>query len=184
MGNQNGVSQMIDIEKLPYNFLQRLAYSFCAGDMLTVIIRDDGEMIWDWGGSWTVSGPDREQTVRLINNLNGWRQGIGKDYLIYGRMLKPLPVEGMHDVPMITRTTGLIIPFESLFTSNWLLDDGRKSQFLVNYLPVKQSVSIDFSDYRDIRIHTAPDHAVGNTANVGKIEIEIEPLSAVMVSYR
>jgi hypothetical protein len=184
MGNQNGVSHMIDTNQSPFNFLQRLAYAFCAGDLLTIIIRDDGEMIWDWGGSWTVPGPDRSQTVQLIKNLCRWRQGVGKDCLINGRMIKPLSVEGLYNVPMITRPAGREIPFESVFTSNWLLPDGRKSQLMVNYLPVQQSVKVDASGYKDIRLHLASDHTTGNITNPGKIEVVIEPLSVVMISYR
>jgi len=182
MGNQNGVSHMINMEKSPANFLQRLAYAFCAGDLLTVIIRDDGEMIWDWGGSWTVPGPDRQQTVQLINNLCGWRQGLGKDYLIYGRMVKPLPIEGARHVPMITRAAGREIPFESVFTSSWLLPDGRKAQFVVNYLPEYQTVTVDASGCKDIRLHTATPSA-GKDFNPGKITVSIAPLSAVMLDF-
>ena len=184
MGNQNGVSMMIDIEQSPANFLQRLAYAFCAGDLLTVIIRDDGEMIWDWGGSWTVPGPDRAQTVRLIKNLSSWRQGAAKDCLIYGRMIKPLPMEGARNVPMITRPAGWEIPFESVFTSNWLLSGGRKTQLFVNYLPDEQSIAVDAAGCKDIHIHVAPGDTAGRMAEPGKIEVVIEPLSAVMISYR
>ena len=183
MGNQVNVHQTIDIEQCPLNLLQRLTYSFCAGDLITIVIRDDGEMIWNWDGPWNVPGPDREQTVELIHNLCRWRQGIGKDYLIYGRMLKPLPVEGVHNVPMITRS-GRKIPFESIIACNWLLTEGRKAQIIVNYLPEKQSVTVDVSGYKDIRVHLAPDHATGNDTKTGKIEVTIEPLSAIMISYQ
>ena len=183
MGNQNGVSGMIDMEKSPDNFLQRLAYAFCAGDLLTVIIRDDGEMIWDWGGSWTVQGPDRRQTVQLINNLSGWRQGLGKDYLIYGRMIKPLPVEDTRNVPMITRTAGREIPLESVFTSSWLLPNGRNAQFIVNYLPENQTVTLDASGCTDIRLHITSTSSTGKELKPGKTAISMEPLSAVMVSF-
>jgi hypothetical protein len=184
MGNQNGASWAIDHEKSPANFLQRLAYAFSAGDLLTVIIRDDGEMIWDWGGPRPVPVADRKETVRLINNLNGWRQGIGKEFLIHGRMLKPLPVEGTRNVPMITRTAGREIPFESVFLSNWMLPDGRKAQFIVNYLPENRMVTLDVSGCKDICIHSASGSAVGDKIMPGKIEVSIKPLSAVMVSYR
>ena len=179
MGNQHTVGGFIRNPAATYP--QRIAYSFCAGDLMTIIIRDDGEMISGWNAPWADPLPDREQTTRLIKNLTGWRKGIAKDYLIYGRMLKPLPVEGVYNNPMIA-VSGEEIPFESVFTSNWLLQDGRKAQLLVNYLPEKQNVIVDVSGYRDIRIHSASDH-VGSVSNPGKIEVAIEPLSAVMVSY-
>ena len=181
MGNKVCVGYLI--EMTAFNFLQRLAYSFCAGDIMTIIIRDDGEMVWEWGGSWN-EGPDRNQTVQLINHLNGWRQGIGKDYLIYGRMIKPLPVEGLRNVPIKTTTKGLEIPFESVLSCNWLLPDGSKAQLLVNYLPEEQVVTVDASGCKDIRLHLVSNSSDGTVLDADKIKVAIEPLSAVMVSYR
>ena len=134
MGNQNGASSAIDTEKCPMNFLQRLAYSFCAGDMLTVILRGDGDMIWDWGTKWETEIPDQENIIQLVRNLNAWRTGTGKDFLVTGRMLKPFPFEGATNVPMITKTGGHLINFPSVFTSNWQFGNDRNAQFFVNYL--------------------------------------------------
>ena len=39
----------IDHHKSPVNVLERLGYAFSAGDMLTLVINDRGQVIWDWG---------------------------------------------------------------------------------------------------------------------------------------
>ena len=99
-------------------------------------------------------------------------------------MLKPLPIENVHNVPMITLQSRLEVPFESVFTSNWLLPDGRKSQLIINYLPEKQIIRVDASSCKNIRIHHVSGDIDGNKVAPGKIEIEMEPLSAKMISYQ
>jgi hypothetical protein len=182
MGTQHTVRDLI--ENANASCLQRIAYSFCAGDMMTVSIRDDGEIAGGWNFPWKEPGPDRKQMARLIYNLNGWRQGAGKDYLIYGRMIKPLPLDGVYNVPMTAKPSGGEIPFESVLSCNWLLADGRKAQLLVNYLPEKQVVTVNTSSGKDIRLHFESGQTEGSISNPGKIEVAIEPLSAIMVSYR
>ena len=183
MGNQNAVSASIDIKKSPMNFLQRLAYSFCAGDMLTVILRGNGDMIWDWGTKWETETPDQKHIIQLVRNLNVWRTGAGKDFLVTGRMLKPLAFQGATNLPMITVPGQRNINFPSVFTSNWQFGNERKAQFFVNYLPNEQEITLNVSALKDIRIFRSASDVNGENASEKEIKIKISPLSAIMVTY-
>ena len=183
MGNQNAVSVAIDVKKSPMNFLQRLAYSFCAGDMLTVILRGNGDMIWDWGTTWETDIPNQEYIFKLVKALNSWRLGSGKDYLVYGRMQKPLPFEGATNIPMITRPGNRSIDFPSVFTSNWQSGNGRKSQFFVNYLPEEQKIIFNISGIRDVKLFRSASEDEGSPVSGMELKLKLEPLSAMMVSY-
>jgi hypothetical protein len=183
MGNQNTVSIAIDVKKCPVNFLQRLAYAFCAGDMLTVIIRGNGDMIWDWETLWETETPNQEQIVNLVKNLNSWRSGAGKDFLVYGRMLKPLPFEGAINVPMISKPGFRNINFPSVFTSNWQFGNDRKAQFFVNYMPHEQDIKIDTSGLKDVKVFKSASAAQGEIAEDKELKVKIRPLSAIMVTY-
>lgn len=183
MGNQNGLSGAIDIKKSPMNYLQRLAYAFCAGDMFTVILRGNGEMIWSWGTLWEEEIPNQENAIQLIKNLNGWRTGIGKDYLVTGRMLKPLPFKGATNIPMISRPGNWNINFPSVFVANWQFGRDRKAQFFVNYLPYEQEVLFDKGDMKDIKIFKSASDTQGAIVSEKVIRFKISPLRAVMVSY-
>lgn len=44
MGNQCLVTDVINTDKSPLNLNQRIAYSFCAGDMLAVALSDGGQI--------------------------------------------------------------------------------------------------------------------------------------------
>jgi len=183
MGNQNGTKTAIDIKKSPMNFLQRLAYSFCAGDMLTVILRGNGDMIWDWGTLWETEIPDQEHIIQLVRNLNSWRTGSGKDFIVMGRMLKPLPFEGAKNLPMITQPGGFNINFPSVFTSNWQFGNDRKAQFFVNYLPEEQEITLNTGMIKDVKVFRSASDTQGEVAGDKELKIKITPLSAVMVTY-
>jgi hypothetical protein len=183
MGNQNGVSKGIDVMKSPMNFLQRLAYAFCAGDMLTVILRGNGDMIWDWGIPWEAETPNQEQIVNLVKNLNSWRLGAGKDFLVYGRMLKPLPFKGAINVPMISKPGNRNINFPSVFTSNWQFGNESKAQFFVNYMPDEQEITLNTSGLKDIKVFISSSGVKEEIASDQELKLKIRPLSAIMIVY-
>jgi hypothetical protein len=184
MGNQNSLRGTVEIEKSPLNMLQRLAYSFAAGDMFTVILRGNGDMIEAWGRAWEADIPDQDHMKMLIKNLNAWRLKAGKDFLVTGRMIKPIPFEGARIIPMVSKSDGLPINLPSVFTSNWQSQDGRYAQFLVNYLPEIQKITLDAGELKNVKIFWDASANKGIGENGERIEIEIDPLSAVMFQYQ
>jgi hypothetical protein len=183
MGNQNSFEQMVDMEKSPLNMLQRLALAFVSGDMFTVILRGNGDMIESWNSNWDAKIPDQEQMKTLIKNLNDWRKKGGLDYLVTGRMIKPLSFEGSTNIPMIAKPSGLSINIPSVFTSNWQSQNGRNAQFFVNYLPEEKEITIDVSALTDFTIHHNASDTKGEKTEQGKLTIKLPALSAVMASY-
>lgn len=179
MGNQNQVSGCIDHRLSPYNLQQRLAYAFVAGDMFTFIIRDDGDLIWDWDGSWEGLMPNQQNAIDLVRNLNAWRRESGKDFLVYGRMLKPLEFSGSYPVPMYNKIVCRDMLFASVFSCQWE-HNGRKAQFFVNYLPDKQTIQL-CEKPRKARLHINPSDNKGTPLRGNCIELP--PLNAVMVTY-
>lgn len=183
MGNQNGVSAAIDLKKSPMNFLQRLSYAFCAGDMLTVILRGNGDMIWDWGTLWEADIPNQENIIQLVRNLNSWRTGAGKEFLVTGKMLKPLAFKGATDLPMITKPGGRSINFPSVFSSDWQYGPDLKAQFFVNYLPYEQEITINTMGLKKVRISKSSSDTLGERAVGQELKLKIGPLSAIMMTY-
>ncbi len=182
MGNQNAVGCFVDLSQSPLNLHQRVALSFVQGDLLTAILKGGGRLCWEWGGAWNAPGPDHDSVVALMRHLNAWRRGAGRPYLLYGRMIKPLPVAGDHDIPMITPRKQAI-HFRSVFTSRWT-HGGKTAQFLVNYTPGAQEVTLKTEDSaRPITLFTDPlagPGAVAAADSDGHLHVTLPPLSAVM----
>jgi hypothetical protein len=195
MGNQNGTMTIIDADKSPHSFFQRLTYGFVAGDMLTVTLKGNGQMHWDWGTDWSVPAPDQARAATLIRNLNAWRRGAGKPFLHLGRMGKPLPLEGVRDVPMVLRQGGTLLHWPSLMTSRWTSPDGRQAQIVANYLPEPQTFSMRYDSTQaashapkrttGVRVYDVPTAKQGTPAALhdGVAELKVAPLSAVMVEW-
>ena len=188
MGNQNGTSHFVDEEKSTYNMHQRIAISFVQGDMLSLNLRKDGQIAWEWSSAPWDKGPDQEQIRTLVRNLNLWRTGNGHSYLFFGRMLKPFAYSGDKDVPMITPRNDTI-HFRSILTCRWAYKN-RSAQFLVNYLPETQKATIHLSEnYRNnIMLYNEPNTTTSPVSakpdNDGNLSIEIPPLSAIMLEWQ
>ena len=184
MGNQVQVGA--DHVKSPLNLFQRLAYSFAAGDLLSVVLKDKGEIHWGWCDKWEVPAPPQEPVKKFVAHLNTWRTGAAKPFLVTGRMLKPWPVEGARDVPLVLTWKNDAHHFPSVFATRWRAPDGREAQVLVNYLPdAEQAVTVRLSGPSQMRVLRDPAAAPGRfTPAPAAPIIHLPPLSAVLLEIQ
>lgn len=130
MGNQVCVDGTFDYERNPENLLMRMAYSFCAGDMLTLVISDNGRVVWNWGLKSFDLLPDNEKALEFVRQANGFRQREGK-YLNRGRMIKPTELNlGKNE---IVEKNGYKLHIDKVMQSKWLASDGTWAEFIANY---------------------------------------------------
>ncbi len=188
MGNQNGTWFFIDEEKCPYNLLVRIAVSFVQGDMLSLNLRQGGKIAWEWSSAPWDKGPNEEEVITLVRNLNNWRRGLGKNYLVFGRMEMPLSYTGDKLIPLYT-PRGDVIHVRSVFACQWRYES-TTALFFVNYLPYEQKVYISPSEEvrSKIKVYNSPKSDINDysrlTVNLnGSSEIVIPPLSAVMLEW-
>lgn len=170
MGNQ--ICAMLSKE--PNNYSYRVAYSFVAGDMLTAVVLDNEEILFSWC-DWIEpkqQNVDKSTAYTILKNLNGWRQGAGKDYLHYGKMTKPMPISCGKCSFLLEDGHSKLVVDEVLTTAYEL--DGNKVQFVVNYN--LQSVTVSLPSKVDVVTHFD-----GQNVNYGVDKITISPLSAVMI---
>ena len=117
---------------LPY----RLAYSFTAGDCMTLVLSPDGELMDHWGTRDFLHRPCKEEVLQLISRLTRFYREEARPYLYAGRMIPPHPVtcEGI----TFSRTySDRPLSLPAVLTSAWALPDGRRAQILVN--PTKET---------------------------------------------
>lgn len=128
MGNQ--VCAMLN--KVEENYTYRLAYSFTAGDMLSLVTLGDGKVEYSWD-DWIAPHDktvDKQVAYDFIRTLNGWRQGAAGKYLHLGRMVKPVAV-GCGKQHFSLDDGSAYTPDEVLTTAYKL---GKTTlQFVVNY---------------------------------------------------
>jgi hypothetical protein len=136
MGNQCMEWINIDHARSPDNLQFRIAQAFSAGEMLTVVLRDDGSIDWSGAADWKFAPPAQEPVMELIKNLNAARRKYPQ-YLMRGEMTAP-PLELKCDKYTLhyrKRTA----EYPEIFTSAWRAPDGKGMQFFVNFQtrPVK-----------------------------------------------
>ncbi len=135
MGNQVSNPFSADEETFTY----RLAYSFCAGDCMTVVLSPDGGLLNAWGERPGARQPDERTVFELIRNLTAYYRREGRIYLERGRMTRPAAVE--------CGTVSFGIPLgqcelPSVLVSAWEAGDGRTAHVIVNPFPFPQTVAV------------------------------------------
>ncbi len=137
MGNQVSMQ----LKKTDISYTYRTAYSFICGDMLTVVLNNNYDIVDAWGQSPTV---DKDITLKFINTLNDYRRKF-IDYLHFGKVVKPIEFD-CNDIN-IEHNYGFFIKEKTLLTSAFA-NNGNKYQFVVNY--TKEPQTIRFNKERTI----------------------------------
>lgn len=176
MGNQVCTDVFLDHKRSRGNLLERIAYAFSAGDMLSITLDENGNIIWSWGWNDPTDIPDQEDVLLFIKNLNAWRYGIGKKYLHTGSMVKPYPVLCNKNVFYGPR--GHVFEIENIHTSAWETKDGNWGQFLINYNTEDIECKIDLLKGQ----YMLYENDMSGYPMVGELQtIKIKKLSAVMI---
>ncbi len=172
MGNQNTIDRIMDLPANPDNLLFRIAYSFAAGDMLSVCLGKDGIIAWGWDVPWDTPAPDQESVCTLIGNLNPWRRGFAKKYLHTGRMIKAEKVGNIAPY-RIDCADGRTLEFDDVLVTAFEAQSGEKAMVLTNYLGREKKVT--FAGKRNIYTD-----AMDETKMVVGETVTIPPYSAVL----
>ncbi|MBQ7374226.1 MAG: hypothetical protein IJW64_06700 [Clostridia bacterium] len=148
MGNQ--VSGLL----LNESYLYRMAYSFVAGDMPTIVLNAKGFIQQKWGQRDFTEVPIEKDVLTFIKNMREFYIE-NKQFTCYGNMIKPLAYE--------TGEVTFDCEYGRKYTDKEVLSTayefgGEKIQIFANY------------------------NLTAKTVNVGGKEVEIQPLSVVKIN--
>lgn len=170
MGNQ--ICAML--EKTANNFTFRLAYSFTAGDMLTVVLSGDGNLKYAWCDYVEPKDKNVPKNTALpfIKELNAWRRVGGKSFLHFGKMIPPVEVDCTQE-KFLLEDQKTYLYADSVLSAAYEYN-GEKVQFLVNYN--EKPVSVKFDQKYDVYL----------SSDLKKLHdmvdcITVAPLSVVMM---
>ena len=121
----------------------RIARGFCGGSMMTIVLRDSGEI--DWGASacdWSEPAPNQRDIVTLVRNLNETRRRY-PEFLQQGDMIpQPLIECGTNQFTTLS-SSGKPKTVPEIVCSAWRAPDGREAAFFVNYMTTEKSFRLN-----------------------------------------
>ncbi len=127
MGNQVCGDVRGEYETLTH----RIAYSFAAGDCMTLVLSPDGRIQSYWGQRDLSDLPDEGKVLTLIRNLTRFYKEEAKPYLYAGRMIPALPVE-CDDREFIGNWGTRPFTMPILHATAWEAPDGSRARIIVN----------------------------------------------------
>jgi hypothetical protein len=114
-----------------------VARAIVSGYMLNFTLRDKGLIEYDWDQAWARAIPDQAAILDWAKRTNHFRAGIARDFLVYGRMLRPWTVGnvtlrdfGWGKEPLVQSAT-------------WQAADGRIGVVLANCADLGESPRVE-----------------------------------------
>ena len=89
---------------------------------------------------WEPKVGSNEDALEMIRTVTALRRGPGKDFLVFGRMLKPAAVNGIQMMEWTHEGRQHRVP--SVFHAAWQAPDGRFGIVLANWTTEKQTVIV------------------------------------------
>lgn len=177
-GNGVHLQRWVDLNKTPFYLQWYLAWNFTNGNLLSVVLKNDGKIHWHWAMLWEVPEPDQDKLQTLIGNLCRWQQGVAKDALSRGRMIKSPDVKfsGRDFITPDDRC----ITLPAVTSATWLIDN-RKELLLVNYNDTEETGTVTFPAPQSGIIHMA-DSTVEFDAET--LTVTVPPLDAVLIEFK
>ena len=180
-GNSVSSLKFIDAVRSPECHLMRVAHSFLAGDIMTLVINQDGEIAWSWGQKDFSTFPERAPILEFIKTATAYRRGVGKKYLVFGEMIKPRKVT-CESVPMYKPDTDYMTEFPAVLTTAWQASDGTTAQFLASYRKTEEKCTLDLTGTLGAKLIDENGHVL-KILDPEKCEITIPANSVRMIMY-
>ena len=173
MGNESGAWNTIDCLACPDNLLFRMAMSFVRGELLSLVLRDSGEIDWGAAADWKKPAPEPAPFLKFAKELNFLRKKY-RQYLLHGMMCKPHARIRCKEYELVLKCRENEI-FPLLPDGTFRASDGTAAQFIVN--PSKETQSFHAETNKPCTL------VCGNEKRTftADFEAEIPPLSAAVI---
>ena len=110
-----------------------VARALVTGYFINFTLRDKGLVEYDWDQTWNRAVPDQAAFIDWTKRVSHFRAGIARDYLVYGRMLRPWKVSGVTQRDFGWGKEPLVQ------SATWQAQDGRVGVVLVNYFQLARN---------------------------------------------
>ena len=174
-GNGVWLHGSIDLENTPNFTVWNLAWNFVSGNLLSVVLKDKGDIHWNWCQLWSNPAPEQTPITTLIGNLSRWRRNEMKKYLVCGRMVKAPQVISPTCTICTKKQTPPQVPV--VHASAWQSENGR-AVILANSAHSDTVCTVNFENVCRLEIKTA--YGVENIT-ASSVDITVPALDAALI---
>lgn len=174
-GNGVCLNAWIDFEKTPFFLQWTIAWNFVCGNLLAAVLKDNGDIHWNWGNLWSNPAPEQKPLKTLIGNLCQWRKNAANAILSRGKMIRTPEIKCT--AKEVFTTDGRVIRLPAVEAAAWQVDD-REELLLVNYNCDRQAAEITFPGEVSGKIYYPGRE---NPFSGTKLTLEIPALDAVLI---
>ena len=132
----------------PYHLVIKNATNFVLGGIPGGVLTGDGTLLNKDTLNWALWEPkvgNNDDALKMIRAILAIRRGAGKDFLVFGRMMRPAEVDGIERVKW--SYGGRDNDYAAVFHSAWQSQDGRHAVTLVNWTDKEQCVTVGDSRF-------------------------------------
>lgn len=157
-----------------------LARAIVTGYMMIMTLRDKGLIEYDWDQTWSRAIPDQQAIYDWTRRLNQFRAGVAKDYLIYGRMLRPWAVTNVTERDLGWGREPLVP------SATWQAPDGRIGVVLTNFADLGESPRVELQGEGEKNVTLYLDGVkTERTLHLPTvIDLEMEPRSIALIEVK
>ena len=154
-----------------------IARSLVTGYMLGFTLREKGLIEYDWDLLWARAIPDQATILDWAKRTNQFRAGIAKDYLIWGRMLRPYRVNN------VTKQDFGWGPEPLIQSATWKAQDGRIGTVLANFTDLGETPQVELQGEgaKHLTLHTDGSRTERTIQLPAVVDIDMAPLSVCLV---
>jgi len=157
-----------------------VARALVTGYFINFTLRDKGLVEYDWDQTWTRAVPDQAAFLDWAKRVSHFRAGVARDYLVYGRMLRPWKVSGVTPRDFGSGKEPLVP------SATWQAPDGRVGVVLANYadLPETPRVELEGGGSKRLVIYTGDQRKEQDLDLPSVLDIVMEPRSLCLIEVR
>jgi len=127
----------------PYHMPIRNAYNLVVGEIPGGVLKGDGRLLnkdtMNWA-PWNPQVGNNDDALQMLRAATALRRGKGKDFLVYGRMLRPANVQDIKTI--CWQEKGYDHQMPAVFHTAWQAPSERMGLILANWTTEAQEVCI------------------------------------------
>ena len=146
------------------------------GYMMNFTLRDQGRIEYDWDQPWSRAIPDQTAIIDWAKRLNQLRSGIGRDYLVYGKMLRPWKVSNLTERDFGWGKEPLVQ------SATWQAPDGRIGVVLANCSDLGESPRVQLEgSAKKMSLYIDGERKEEKVEAPGILELDMLPRSLILI---